>query len=85
LEPLAFKWIASATVEVIAAFVGVEGAAGRMRSAHLRDMEQKFERALKTKVNIKEGKKKGTGRIVIEFFTLDDFDRVAGALGIKVE
>lgn len=57
----------------------------RFRSAHLRDMEQRFERALKTKVNIKEGKKKGTGRIIIEFFTLDDFDRVAGALGVAIE
>jgi len=58
---------------------------GRIRSAHLRDMEQRFERVLKTKVNIKEGKKKGTGRIVIEFFTLDDFDRVAGALGVAAD
>jgi ParB family chromosome partitioning protein len=57
----------------------------RLRSAHLRDMEQKFERALKTRVNIKEGRKKGSGKIVIDFFTLDDFDRVAGALGINPE
>ena len=64
---------------------GEQTRAERMRSAHLRDMEQKFERVLKTKVAITEGKRKGTGRIVIDFFTLDDFDRVAGALGISVE
>ena len=57
----------------------------QIRSAHLRDMEQKFERALKTRVNIKEGRKKGSGKIVIEFFTLDDFDRVAERLGVAAE
>jgi len=59
--------------------------AHRLRSAHLKDMEQKFEKALKTKVSIREGRSKGTGRVVIEFFTLDDFDRIAGSLGVLLD
>ncbi len=56
---------------------------GRQRSAHVADMERRFEEQLKTKVVIEEGQRKGTGRIIIEYYTLDDFDRVAEALGIR--
>jgi ParB family chromosome partitioning protein len=56
---------------------------GRLRSAHLQDLEQRFERAVKTKVTIHEGRKRGSGRITIEYYTLDDFDRVASLLGVK--
>jgi len=58
---------------------------GRLRSAHLQDLEQRFERAVKTKVTIHEGRKRGSGRITIEYYTLDDFDRVAEKLGVEVE
>lgn len=54
-------------------------------SAHLEDVQQRFEEALKTKVVIHEGKRKGTGRIILEYYSLDDFDRIAGALGVKVD
>ncbi len=57
----------------------------RLRSAHLRDLEQRFERALKTKVTIREGRKKGSGKVVIEYFTLDDFDRLASAIGVALD
>ncbi|MFH1109318.1 MAG: hypothetical protein V1790_09010 [Planctomycetota bacterium] len=56
-----------------------------MRSAHLRDLEQRFERAVKTKVTIHEGRRKGSGRITIEYFSLDDFDRIANMLGVEEE
>jgi len=58
---------------------------GRLRSAHLQDLEQRFERAVKTKVSIHEGRKRGSGRITIEYYTLDDFDRIAGKLGVVAE
>ena len=57
----------------------------RLRSAHLRDLKQRFEEAVKTKVTIHEGKRKGTGRIVIEYYSLDDFDRIAATLGVNPE
>ena len=58
---------------------------GRLRSAHLHDVERQFEQALKTKVVIRDGKRKGTGRIIIEYYSLDDFDRIASALGVTLE
>lgn len=54
-------------------------------SAHLRDLQHRFEHTLKTKVTIVEGRRKGSGRIMIEYYTLDDFDRIASALGVGVE
>ncbi len=56
-----------------------------LRAPHLRDLQQRFEEAIKTKVTIQEGRRKGTGRIVIEYYSLDDFDRIAGALGVTPE
>ena len=55
------------------------------RAAHLRDLQQRFEEAVKTKVTIHQGKRKGTGRIVIEYYSLDDFDRIAAMLGVNAE
>jgi ParB family chromosome partitioning protein len=57
----------------------------RFTSAHIRDLERRFEEALKTKVMIVEGKRKGSGRIMIEYFSLTDFDRIAEALGVREE
>ncbi len=57
----------------------------RLRSPHLQDIEQRFEQSVRTKVTIHEGKRKGTGRIVIEYYSLDDFDRIAALLGVTAE
>lgn len=51
---------------------------------HIRDTQQRFEEAIKTKVTIREGRKKGTGRVVIEYYSLDDFDRIASAFGVDM-
>jgi ParB family chromosome partitioning protein len=57
----------------------------KQSSAHVRYMERRFEEVLKTRVAIREGKKKGSGRIIIEFFSLDDFQRIADTLGVRRE
>lgn len=54
-------------------------------SPHLRDLQHKFEQAVKTKVTIHEGRRKGSGRIVIEYYSLDDFDRIASSLGVDTD
>jgi ParB family chromosome partitioning protein len=53
------------------------------KSHNIRDLEERFERAVGTKVMVIEGRKKGSGRIVIEFYSLDDFDRIAAKLGME--
>lgn len=58
---------------------------GRFRSPHLKDMEKRFEQAVKTRVSIHEGKRRGTGRLVIEYYSLADFERLAELLGVALE
>lgn len=55
------------------------------RPAHVRDLERQLEDAVKTKVTIKEGRRKGSGRIVIDYHSLDEFDRIAAMLGVDFE
>lgn len=62
-----------------------QGTAVRTVSPHLADMQRRFEETVRTKVVIKEGKRKGTGRIVIEYHSLDEFDRLASMLGVPLE
>jgi ParB family chromosome partitioning protein len=57
----------------------------RVRAAHLKDMEQRFEQAVKTGVTIHEGKRRGTGRITIEYYSLHDFERIAHLLGVPLD
>jgi len=45
------------------------------RSAHLDDLEEKLRRALETRVRIQEAGG-GKGKIVVEFYTRDEFDRL---------
>lgn len=57
----------------------------RMVAPHIGDMQLRFEEALKTRVRIQEGKRKGSGRLVIEYYTLDDFDRIAERMGVTLD
>jgi ParB family chromosome partitioning protein len=51
----------------------------------IRSLEKSFGEALGTKVEIDESRRKGSGRITIHYFNLDDFDRIVERLGISVE
>lgn len=65
-----------------------EVAGERTRNAptpHVREVQRRFEEVLKTKVKVVEGRRKGSGRIVIEYHDLDDFDRIAKLVGVSFE
>jgi ParB family chromosome partitioning protein len=55
------------------------------RQAHIADLEQRLQHAVGTKVRIQEGRRKGVGRLVIEYYSLDDFDRITSSLGLRDE
>jgi len=46
------------------------------KGAHIRDLESRLRAALGTKVTVAEGRKAGAGRIVIEFFSHEDAERI---------
>ena len=49
------------------------------------DLERQISQAIGTKVTIRPGKAKNRGRIIIEYYSLDDFDRITEALGARLE
>lgn len=61
-----------------------EKAAPRV-APNIADLQRRFEQAVRTKVAIREGRRKGTGRITIEYYSYDDFDRIAELLGVETE
>ena len=54
----------------------------RTKPPHILDLESKLRRQLGTKVNIETKKNGQKGKIVIEFYSLDEFDRLTDCLGI---
>ncbi|MHC4293790.1 MAG: hypothetical protein ACYSTX_05790 [Planctomycetota bacterium] len=56
----------------------------RTKSAHITELENQLSKELGTKVSIDTRKNGQRGKIVIEFYTLDDFDRIAERLGMAV-
>lgn len=46
------------------------------KSAHVVELEQELSRKLGTKLRIFPSKKKNTGKIMIQYFSLDEFDRI---------
>ena len=61
---------------------GAEQRPTRAPSSHIGDLQRRLEEAVKTKVLVQEGRKRGTGRIILEYYSLDDFDRIAALLGL---
>jgi len=61
------------------------GRSGRSRPAYLRDFEDQLTRAVGTRVLIRPGRAKNTGRVVVDYYNLDDFDRVVAALGARLD
>jgi ParB family chromosome partitioning protein len=52
-------------------------------SAHLADLERRLSEHLGSRVTIQLGRKRGSGRILIDFFTLDQFDGILSRLGFQ--
>jgi ParB family chromosome partitioning protein len=55
------------------------------QATHLGNLEQSLSRALGLRVRLHAGRKKNSGRVVITFQNLDEFDRIAERLGGKAE
>ena len=53
------------------------------RSAYLEDLERQIAEQLQTRVHLRAGKKKGTGSLTLEFYSLDQFDDLIQKLGVS--
>ncbi|MHC4062420.1 MAG: ParB/RepB/Spo0J family partition protein [Planctomycetota bacterium] len=54
----------------------------RAKPAHIVDLEGKLSSRLGTKVSIETRRNGQKGRIIIEFYSLDEFDRIAETIGL---
>lgn len=66
---------------------GSRAAAPRQAAAmpHIVDLEKSLSRQLGLRVQVKPAARKGKGRLVIHYATLDQFDEVLSRLGVRVE
>jgi ParB family chromosome partitioning protein len=55
-------------------------APGRRQSPEAAGLERELGELLGTKVRIEESAKAGSGRIVVDYYTLDDFDRILSVI-----
>lgn len=55
------------------------------KAAYIRDLEERLSAAVGTRVWVRPGRTRNTGKVVIEYYGLDDFDRIADRLGVKPE
>ena len=53
------------------------------RAAYLADLERQIAEQLSTKVKLKAGRKKGSGTIAIDFYSIDEFDQLMNRLGVS--
>jgi len=64
-------------------------ASGKSRKAspakppYVLDLEGQLTRSVGTRVLINPGRTKNTGRVVVDYYSLDDFDRIASMLGLE--
>jgi ParB family chromosome partitioning protein len=54
-------------------------------SAHLADLEKNLSRQLGMRIQVKSGKRKGSGKVILHFANLDQFDDVIAKLGLSAD
>lgn len=64
--------------------VGTDPREPQADRTHLSDVEKALSRELGLPVRLRPGRKKNSGRVVIRYTTLDEFDRIAERLGGRV-
>lgn len=55
------------------------------KEAHIVDLERRLQALLGTKVNIKPNKRSNRGRIIIDYHSIDEFDRLTEKMGLALE
>lgn len=55
------------------------------KEAHIVDLERRLQTLLGTKVNIKPNKRNNRGRIIIDYHSIDEFERLTEKMGLEVE
>jgi len=54
------------------------------KAPYIRDVERQLTDSVGTRVEIRPARAKNTGKIVVDYYSLDDFDRITAALGAEL-
>ena len=54
------------------------------KRAHIVDLQQQISQQLGTKVKVSPGRKKGSGSLTLDFYSLDQFDNILHKLGVDL-
>lgn len=57
----------------------------KQKEAHIVDLEKRLQSLLGTKVNITPNKRGHRGRIIIDYYSIDEFDRLTERMGLTAE
>lgn len=57
----------------------------KQKEAHIVDLEKRLQSLLGTKVNIRANKRGHRGRIIIDYYSIDEFDRLTERMGLAAE
>lgn len=57
----------------------------KQKEAHIIDLEKRLQSLLGTKVNIRPNKRGHRGRIIIDYYSIDEFDRLTERMGLAEE
>ncbi len=57
--------------------------AAKSRAAYLADLEEQLGKQLQSKVHIRPGRRKGSGTLTVEFYSLDHFDTILARVGLR--
>ncbi|MEN6664989.1 MAG: ParB/RepB/Spo0J family partition protein [Phycisphaerae bacterium] len=87
-KSLSVRQLESMVSQIIAGTVPAGKAPSTRKSTskppYIADLEGQLTAAVGTRVEIKPARAANTGRIVVDYYSLDDFDRITGALGAKI-
>ncbi len=62
-----------------------QGQSGQQRPPYIVDVERQLSNVVGTKVSIRPGRRQHSGKIVIDYYSLEDFDRIGQALGLRID
>ena len=84
-EGLSVRQVEALTRQINTPSTTPTSTSGNKPSAYLADLEQQIGDQLKTRVKIQAGRKKGSGSMTIEFYSLEQFDALVDRLGCSTE
>ena len=84
-DAISVRQLESMVAEAADGGAATDAKPARQRPAYYRDIEERLSAAVGTRVGVRPGRARNSGRIVIDYYSLEDFDRISAMLGLRPE